>query len=163
MTGMTARLVGFAFLLYGISCLADEAASDGGRLTLVFGPYVHHFHYDSDHNDYPWLTGLEWEPRGSKFEFGTVYFKNSFSQDSVYAYVGKRWFFSVERQGIFLNLTGGPLYGYRGKYEDKVPFNDNGFGVVILPGIGYQYSSVNAQLVILGTAGLLATFGYDFW
>ena len=54
-------------------------------------------------------------------------------------------------------------YGTTSHAEDKIPFNDNGFGFAILPGIGYQYRSVNTQLVILGTGGLLATFGYDFW
>jgi hypothetical protein len=41
--------------------------------------------------------------------------------------------------------------------------NDNGFGLAILPAIGYQHRRANAQLVILGTAGLMLTFGYDFW
>ena len=163
MLRMIARLMGIVLLAYGTISRAEESASDNGRLTLVFAPYVYHTSYDPRHNDYLWLTGLEWEPSGSKFEFGAAYFKNSFSQDSVYAYVGKRWFFSGERQEGFVNLTAGPLYGYRGQFENKVPFNHNGLGVAIIPGIGYQYRSVNAQIVILGTAGLLASFGYDFW
>ncbi len=163
MLRMIARLVGIVLLAHGTTSHAEEPASDNGRLTLVFGPYGYHTSYDADHNNYLWLTGLEWEPRGSKLEFGAAYFRNSFDQDSVYAYVGKRWFFSDDWQRVFVNLTGGPLYGYRGDHENKVPFNHNGLGVAIIPGIGYQYRSVNAQMVILGTAGLVATFGYDFW
>ena len=62
-----------------------------------------------------------------------------------------------------LKLTGGPLYGYRGKYENKIPFNHRGLGWAIIPGIGYQYKSVDAQLVLLGGAAVMITFGYDFW
>ena len=167
---MTARLIGFILLVFGITASAQvtpsdsaqDASSDNGRLTLVFAPFLYHLHYDANHNDEPWLTGLEWEPRQSPVEFGAVYFRNSFYQDSVYAYVGKRWFISDDKEGVFLNLTGGPLYGYRGKYEKKVPYNHHGLGVAIIPAIGYQYRSASAQLIILGTAALMVSFGYDF-
>ena len=157
---MLSRLIGGIFLFYAATSAAEEPASDG-RLTFIFGPYVHHFDYDPNHIDEPWLTGLEWEPRGSRVDYGTVFFRNSFDQPSVYAYVGKRWFRNDDEQGLYLNLTGGPLYGYRGQYEDKVPFNYHGLAWAIIPGIGYQYRAVNAQLVFLGTAALLFTFGYD--
>ena len=163
MARMIARLIGFILLVYGTTSPAEEFASDNGRLTLFFGPYLYHYNNDANHNDKPWATGLEWGPRGSWVDFGAVYFRNSFSQDSVYVYVGKRWFISDDRQGVFLNLTGGPLYGYRGQYEHKVPFNHNGFSVAIIPAIGYQYGSVNSQLIIVGGAALMVTFGYDFW
>ena len=157
---MLSRLIGAIFLFCAATSAAEEPASSG-RLTFMFGPYVHHFDYDPNHVDEPWLTGLEWEPRGSRLEYGAAYFRNSFDQPSVYAYAGKRWFHDDDEQGFFLNLTGGPLYGYRGQYEDKVPFNYNGLAWAIIPGIGYQYRAVNAQLVFLGTAALLFTFGYD--
>ena len=157
---MLSRLIGAIFLFYATACAAEEPASDG-RLTFVFGPYVYHYHYDPSHNNEPWLTGLEGGPRGSRLDYGAVYFRNSFDQPSVYAYAGKRWFRDDE-QGVYLKLTAGPLYGYRGQYEDKVPYNHNGFALAVIPGIGYQYYAVNAQLVFLGTAALLFTFGYDF-
>ncbi|HEX4986595.1 MAG TPA: sn-glycerol-3-phosphate transporter [Burkholderiales bacterium] len=144
-----------------LAAAADSAAPDG-RLTLVFGPYVYHYHDNEGHNDQPWLTGLEWGPQGWPVDFGAVYFRNSFSQDSAYAYVGKRWFYDGRDHGVYLKLTGGPLYGYRDQYESKVPFNHNGLGWAIIPGIGYQYRAVDAQLVILGGAALMVTFGYDF-
>ncbi len=162
MTRMNVIMIGVVLLAFGTISRAEEPA-DNGRLTLTFGPYAYHYTYNPEHNNFPRMTGLEWEPRGSKFEFGAVYFKNSFFQDSAYVYVGKRWFMSDNRQGVFLNLTGGPLYGYRGQYENKVPFNYNGFSLAIIPAIGYQYRSVNAQLAALGAAGLLVTFGYDLW
>ena len=162
MAHMIARLIGFILLVYGTTAPAEESASDNDRLSLVFGPYVYHYNNDSSHNDEPWLTGLEWHPRGSWVDFGAVYFRNSFNQDSVYAYAGKRWFIPDDREGIYLKLSGGPLYGYRGQYEDKVPFNHNGLAWAIIPGIGYQYRAVDAQLVFLGSAALVVTFGFDF-
>jgi hypothetical protein len=159
---MLSRLVGAIFLFYASACAAEDPA-DNGRLTFVFAPYVYHYSNDPKHNDKPWLTGMEWEPPGSWLDYGAVYFRNSFDQPSVYAYVGKRWFpFVYDDQGIYLKITGGPLYGYRGQYEHKVPFNHDGLAWAIIPGVGYQYGAVDAQLVFLGSAALLVTFGYDF-
>ncbi len=159
---MLSRLIGAILLLYAVTAAAEDSPPRD-RLTFVFGPYVYHYHDDSDHQDLPWLTGLEWGPQGSWVDFGTVYFRNSFNQPSVYAYVAKRWFPGVDDdQGVYLKMTGGPLYGYRGEFEDKVPFNNNGLAWAIIPGIGYQYRAFDAQLVFLGTAALLLTFGYDF-
>ncbi|HWH49138.1 MAG TPA: hypothetical protein VN664_15155, partial [Burkholderiales bacterium] len=62
----------------------------------------------------------------------------------------------------YFKITGGPLYGYKGAYEDKIPLNSNGVGLAIIPGVGYQYQRASAQLVILGTAAVMLTFGYDF-
>jgi len=164
---MLSRIFGALFLFYVVACPAEEPAADsseGGRLTFVFAPYVYHYHYDANHVNTPWLTGLEWDPPGSwlGLEYGAVYFRNSFAQPSVYAYAGKRWFAGSDDQGAYLKVTAGPLYGYRGQYQDKVPFNHDGLAIAAIPGIGYQYGKVDVQFVFLGTAALLLTFGYDF-
>lgn len=158
---MLQKLISLIFLLIATAAAAEDDSSS--RLTLVFGPSVYHYHDNADHNNAPWLTGMEWGPEGSWVDFGAVYFRNSFNQDSVYAYVGKRWFMGESDQGAYVKVTGGPLYGYRGQYENKIPFNHNGLGWGIIPGIGYQYRAVDAQLVFLGTAALMVTFGYDFY
>ena len=158
---MLAKLIGAIFLLHAVTSPADEPASNG-RLTFVFSPYVYHFHYDVNHTNYPWLTGLEWTPPGSGLDYGAVYFRNSFDQPSVYAYAGKRWFAGDDEQGPYLKLTAGPLYGYRGQYEGKVPFNHNGLAWAIIPAVGYQYRAFDSQLVFLCTAALSFTFGYTF-
>lgn len=157
------KLLGLILLLAAGSATAADSAAPDGRLTMVFGPYAFHYNNDSSHNARPFLTGLEWGPDNLGIDFGAVYFRNSFYQDSVYAYVGKRWFYHERDHGVYLKLTGGPLYGYRGKYENKIPFNHRGLGWAIIPGIGYQYKSVDAQLVLLGGAAVMITFGYDFW
>jgi hypothetical protein len=129
---------------------------------LHAGPYVYHRDRGADHNDFPLLVGVEWES-ASKWALGASYFENSFDQPCVYIYVGRRWFARSADTGFYLKLTGGPLYGYKGEYEDKVPFNHNGLALAVIPGVGYQYGRAHAQLVVLGTAGLMLTFGYDFW
>ncbi len=158
-------LIELCVLTLSLPCLThaetDPDRSDTGRVSLVFSPYVWHTH-NGDHNESPWLTGLELEPTGFPLNLGAVFFRNSFNQNSVYAYVGKRWFLAPDEQGPFVNLTAGPLYGYRHEYEDKVPLNHGGLGLAIIPGVGYQYRAFNAQLVVLGTAALMVTFGYDF-
>lgn len=164
---MLSRIIGALLLFHAAACLAEEPASDpsdGGRLTFVFAPYVYHYHYDANHTNTPWLTGLEWDPPGSwlGLEYGAVFFRNSFDQPSIYAYAGKRWFAGSDNQGAYLKVTAGPLYGYRGQYQDKVPFNHNGLAFTAIPGIGYQFGKVDVQFVLLGTAALLFTFGYDF-
>ncbi|HXF15994.1 MAG TPA: hypothetical protein VN496_03265 [Burkholderiales bacterium] len=137
-----------------------QFAPDKSRLTLQISPYVYHVHHGV-HNDEPRMIGLEWEPAGSWLEYGATYFRNSFYQDSAYVYVGKRWFAADNEQGAFANVSGGLMYGYRGENADKVPFNHHGVGLAIIPAVGYQYRSFNTQLVFLGTAALMITFGFD--
>jgi hypothetical protein len=139
-----------------------DVFEDGDHVMLQFGPYVYHTDSDTDHNNRPLLIGVEWEAP-SHWELGINYFKNSFYQPCVYAYVGKRWFLPSADDGVYIKLTGGPLYGYKDPYEHKIPFNYRGLGLAVIPAIGYQYERASAQLVTLGTAGLMITFGYDLW
>jgi hypothetical protein len=170
------RLSGLIFLVFATACCAEDslfaslnsegppelhsAPSYESRLTLQISPYVYHVHSGA-HNDVPRMIGLEWEPAGSFLEYGATYFRNSFYQDSAYVYAGKRWFFEDNHQGFYFNVSGGLMYGYRGENADKVPFNHNGFGLAVIPAVGYQYGSFNTQLVLLGLAGVMITFGFD--
>jgi len=139
-----------------------DVFADGDQVMLQAGPYVVHWNRSTDHNDWPWLVGVEWES-ASHWEIGAAYFRNSFNQPSTYIYAGKRWFLHSENQGLYAKLTGGPLYGYREPYEDKIPVNFNGLGLAVLPAIGYQYQRATTQIVFVGSAGVMVTFGYDFW
>jgi hypothetical protein len=154
--------VALATLFTCTSATHADVFADGDHVMLQAGPYVYHRNYDINHNDVPLMVGVEWES-ASRWEFGASYFKNSFYQPSMYIYAGKRWFLGSEANGFYFKLTGGPLYGYKGPYEDKVPLNHGGLAPAVIPGIGYQYQRASAQLVFLGTAGLMLTFGYDFW
>lgn len=157
---MFSKLIGFTLFFCSSVCPAP-APDAKGRLTFLFAPYVHHYQYDSAHNDTPWAVGVEWAPTESRLDFGVVTFRNSFRQQSVYADAGRHWFAADNDQGVYLKLTAGPLYGYRGQYEDKVALNDDGLAWVFVPAISYQIRSFNAQLVFHGTAALVLTFGLD--
>ena len=62
---------------------------------------------------------------------------------------------------LYLNLTGGVILGYEEPFENKIPFNNDGVAPGIVPGIGYKYRRLNAQVNLLGTAGLIITIGFD--
>ena len=137
--------------------------TEGDHVMLQAGPYVYHRDHDTQHNNLPLLTGVEWES-ASRWELGAARFVNSFNQPCAYLYAGRRWFLKdTGQQGLYIKITGGPLYGYKKPYEEKIPLNHHGVGLAILPAIGYQYGRANTQLVFLGTAALMLTFGYDFW
>ena len=146
-----------------LTCSARaDVFTDGDQVMLQIGPLVYHRNKDEAHNNEPNLVGVEWES-ASRWEVGASFFKNSFFQPCVYIYGGKRWFWRSADDGFYLKLTAGPLYGYKEPYEDEIPVNDNGFGFAIIPAIGYQYKRANAQVVVLGGAGVMLSLGYDFW
>lgn len=157
----TARIA--AWLLAAIASLparADAADSDN-RVTFQLAPYVYHYRHDPEHNNYPWLVGLEWETPES-WLVGGAYFSNSFRQPSHYLYFGKRWSPDFLPDNVYLKLTGGILLGYKEPYDDKIPFNHRkGVAPGVLPALGYQADRFSIQLVPLGTAGLMAVFGFD--
>jgi hypothetical protein len=138
---------------------ATPADASGGTLTLKFGPAVYHYRSDPDHHNSPWLLGADWE-QDTLWSMGGVMFRNSFDQRSQYFYVGKRWFPLTDANSIYVKVTGGVMFGYREPYDDKIPFNHrNGIAPAILPAVGYQMDRSRVQLVPLGTAGLLLTYG----
>ena len=54
------------------------------------------------------------------------------------------------------------LYGYRGKYEDKVPLNYKGFSPGALASVGWQFSKQFAVTGhMLGDAGFMVQLSYD--
>lgn len=141
-----------------LAALATEAQASH-VLSIHYGPYVHHWTPDPRHNDAPDLIGLEVE-NTEEWLAGAMWFHNSYHQPSQYFYVGRRWS-SEAVPGLYAKLTAGPLLGYKGEFEDKIPVNKDGVGLGLIPGIGYQYERFSAQFAILGTAGYLITFGSD--
>ena len=148
-----------------LTCMSMSHAGvfgDGDRVMLEFGPYVAHWVDNDSHNQWPRLVGVEWES-GSHWLGGAAFFRNSYYQNAAYLYAGKRWFLDRVNPNLYVKLTAGVVYGYKDPYEDRLPVNDNGYGLGIVPALGYQLGRANAQIVFLGTAGAAFTFGYDFW
>lgn len=145
-----------------LACSLTFASSQPATHTLgiQYAPYVHHWQPHPEHNNTPNLMGLEYKAP-SQWVFGGVLFDNSFDQPSQYYYVGKQWSFDMISPNLYAKLTAGPLLGYTGEYEDKIPVNRKGVGLGAIPAVGYQLGSANAQFALLGTAGFMFTFGAD--
>lgn len=131
-------------------------ASEGDYWQVQTSVYTRHYHPEPDHNNHQRLIGLE---RGyaSGNLWGGAVFRNSFDQNSQYAYLGRR--FDSERHPFYAKLTGGLLHGYRGEYRDKIPLNRLGVAPAIIPSLGVHGHGLAAELVLLGNAALMVNVG----
>ncbi|MEP6720688.1 MAG: ABC transporter ATP-binding protein [Variovorax sp.] len=140
---------------------APARSGDDASRELVLAPYAHHFSHDSEHRHVV-LVGLERIQRDGSLWGGAI-FRNSFGQGSGYAYYGQVWDDIFDGSGVYFKLSGGILYGYRGNYKDKVPFNHGGFSPAIIPAVGYRMASHDAlQVAALGKAGLIFSYNHGF-
>jgi hypothetical protein len=142
-----------------------EAAGPGllgpGHWRVVVSPYTIHWRPSDEHRRVV-AIGAE-RQRSDDWLAGGSYFRNSFGQPSAYLYVGKRypgvW---AEQPQLFLQWSAGLMYGYRGKFEDKVPFNNNGFSPGALASVGWAFDQHKAFTVhLLGDAGAMFQFSMD--
>jgi hypothetical protein len=78
-------------------------------------------------------------------------------------YAGQQYNELMGNPKLFVKVTAGILYGYVGKYQNKVPLNHNGFSPAIIPSIGYRLSEHDSlQVKVLGNAGLMFSYGRSF-
>lgn len=125
--------------------------------------YTWHFHYDEDHQQ-SYLFDAEYHFKetwlGGQWIAGLALFQNSFGQFSQYIFGGLVWRPIEEHQPFYVKLTAGPLHGYTGQYQDKVPFNHDGWAPAIIPGVGYcVMKRYCGEFVLLGTNAALFTVG----
>lgn len=115
-----------------------------------------HFDPQPDHNNNQDLIGLE-RHRDDSYLWGAATFRHSFGERSWYGYTGKRFEFA----GTPFNakLTAGLLYGYRGEYRDKIPFNRFGVAPAVIPSVGATYQRVGVDVVLLGAAAAMVNVG----
>ena len=146
-------------LLLMLNCPASYGWEKGSKLHLQFGAYAHYGSSD-DHEGPPIVGNLEFNSTAN-WLLGLSLFNNSFGQFSQYAYFGKKWELPTISEHMHVKLTGGLLQGYTGEFEDKIPFNNNGFAPAIVPSIGFKKGRVALDLIPLGTAGLMLAIGYD--
>jgi len=162
-TRSTRARIGALFFAAGALAagLPVHALDEGDRVMVQAAPDALHYSNSPEHTKYAWLIGAEYL-RKDRWLAGYSYFNNSFGQKSHYIYGGYTWKLSGEEASYwYAKLTAGVILGYKEPYEDKIPFNHNGVAPGIIPAIGYQYERFNLQLNVLGTAGLMLTFGYD--
>ncbi len=159
----------FAIAIAALSCSGQSAAAgwiDGFRLEsrqgdrhhLILSPFTQHFRYSPEH-EYVWLAGVE-RQRGDGSLAGAAYFSNSFGQPSAYIYPwGKTFRNLVDDAPLYAKLTAGLLYGYKPPYEDKIPFNFNGFAPAIIPAVGWEFRGrQQVQMNFLGLNGVMLQF-----
>src|SRR5690554_6291035 len=115
-----------------------------------------HFDPQPDHNNNQDLIGLE-RHRDDSYLWGAATFRHSFGERSWYGYTGKRFEFA----GTPFNakLTAGLLYGYRGEYRDKIPFNRFGVAPAVISSVGASYQRVGVDVVLLGAAAAMVNVG----
>lgn len=128
------------------------------RWNLTLSPYAQHFH-PSDEHHHVWLVGVERE-RANGGLAGLAYFNNSFGQPSAYWYPwGQTYRNLLDKPQLYAKLTAGLLYGYREPYENKVPFNHNGFSPAIVPALGWEFAGrQQVQVNMLGLNGIMLQF-----
>lgn len=129
--------------------------NDPGQWRLLGSPYMGHFRPSEEHQPV-WALGVERRRDSDGRLVGAAYFSNSFGQPSAYLYVGRHvdHVFGVPQWTA--QITGGLLYGYRGKYESKVPMNVNGFAPGLVVSTGWQFTKdFSSELHLLGDAGVM--------
>jgi hypothetical protein len=138
-----------------------EAWHGDGHWRVLMSPYTLHWRYSEEHSQV-WALGVE-RQYADRWLAGGAFFRNSFSQPSGYLYIGQRYDGIWKTPPLFFQWSAGLLYGYKGKYENKVPLNVNGFSPGALIGLGWQFNkqfSVAAHA--LGDAGVMVQLAYDF-
>jgi hypothetical protein len=127
---------------------------------LVVGPFAYHWSNEDSHK-HVYLLGIERE-QADNFMWGFSAFQNSFGQPSAYAYYGYTWN-NLWDTRFYAKLSGGIIYGYKDQYANKVPFNHDGFGLGIIPAVGYRITPNDAvQIGVLGSAALIFTYNRRF-
>lgn len=109
------------------------------------------------------LIGYERHESSDQSFSGAAFFTNSFGQPTVYLYpFGGKYADLAGVKGWYAKWSAGLLYGYRGKHQDKVPFNYRGFSPGLILSTGYQFQGgalkdYSVQANLLGTAGVMMT------
>ena len=144
--------------------LNEPAAPDSTtpRYEAFFSPYTHHWQHDDEHR--PVFAASMSRLLPNDRSCGVSLFRNSFGQPSAYAFVGKTWpGFMPRYPKVYASVTAGILYGYVGRYKDKVPLNVGGFSPAIIPAVGYQLTPRNRlEVQIIGTAAIMLGTSWRF-
>jgi hypothetical protein len=132
-----------------------------GHWRAVASPYTLHWRPSPEHRRVVAL-GLE-RQSADHWLLGGSLFRNSFGQPSAYAYLGQRHDDFLGTPRLFFQWSAGVMYGYRGKYQRKVPLNLHGFAPGAVVSLGWQIDrQVSLAAHALGDAGVMLQLGYDW-
>jgi hypothetical protein len=63
---------------------------------------------------------------------------------------------------FFVQLTSGVLYGYRGAFANKVPFNHNGYAPAVVGAFGWHLDRHGEVTIdVLGAAAVMFQYAYN--
>jgi hypothetical protein len=123
-------------------------------------PYTYHYSRDPEHRPVR-MIGLE-RQRADGIVFGGTYFSNSFGQPSAFVYGGQRLENWSDYPKLYAQWTAGVLYGYKGEFKDKVPFNHGGYSPGVVLSVGWQFTpAYSAQVNVLGNSALMFQVAVD--
>lgn len=132
-----------------------------GLWRVAIAPYAPHFRHSVEHRDV-YALAIE-RQRPDDWLVGLSYFRNSFGQPSAYGYVGKRFNQPWGVEPLFFQVSAGVLYGYKGKYKNKVALNFGGFAPGALVAVGWKFNQQSdLTLHLLGDAALMVQLAYGF-
>jgi hypothetical protein len=121
---------------------------------INISPYAIHFTQTSEHR-HVYAVALQRVDSNGDLA-GASLFSNSFGQPSAYGFIGRKYVEPWGIQSTYVQWTAGVLYGYKGKYKNKVPLNANGLSPGFIPSVGYQISRHSSlQLTFLGNSALM--------
>ena len=122
-----------------------------------------HWNPSDKHNNNQKLVYGEWRLQerclGGQVLAGAAAFSNSFYQPPQFVFGGLLWrpFDSVP--AAYARIAAGVLHGYKGEYQDKIPFNSTGFAPAAIGSVGYCFNRICGEMVLIGTSGVMWTLG----
>ena len=158
-------MLGLSLTIAYLSTAAAQETGDDAPITHTLyvqgGSYIH---FDDDDDDY---TGNRLFVsaeliRSDQWLYGLALFNNSFDQFSQYLYGGYQFEFEDTFKNFHAKVTVGIIHGYKDEFQDKIPYNSSGYAPAIIPSVGWKKDKLGVDVILLGTAGLLFTVGYDF-
>ena len=154
-------------LLLSIVCLPTVLAQETGDDTPIThtlyvqgGAYIH-FDDDDDYAGNRLFVSAELI-RSDQWLYGLGLFNNSFDQFSQYLYGGYQFEFDDSFKNFHAKVTAGIIHGYKDEFQDKLSYNSSGYAPAIIPSLGWKKDKLGVDVILLGSAGLLFTVGYDF-
>jgi len=127
---------------------------------FMASPGVVHYHPSDEHRPV-WALAVS-KVRDDEWFYGGSIFSNSFGQKTGTVFVGERYRQLWGRDRLYFEWLAGPMYGYVGKYKDKVPLNFRGLSPLAVFSLGWEVDrNTSVQLNALGNAGIMLAFTYD--
>ena len=158
---MNKTLLPWLLLLLSSASIAEEKWYQYDHLYVHFGTYVH-YSSSKDHAGNNLFGALEAQKSNDWF-YGLALFDNSFGQFSQYLYGGKSWYFPDDWRNFHFKLSAGVIHGYKEPWDNKIPVNTpSGWGLGVIPSLGYKKNGFGGDLIFLGNSALLFTVGMDF-